>query len=107
MRHVGMLLLVCLVTLGCSLGRSQTDAPWPNPPLAEKPPLDYQIGSRGRDGSERLPGVVIFSTKDEGAIDNIAVAFTAEAWNRFSAWVSQTYEDGKVRWRVLEEANKR
>ena len=98
MRHVGIL-LVCLAIWGCSLGRSQTDAPWPNPPLAEKPALDFS-----KDGRT---GAVIISANDEATIQDIAVMFTGKAWEQFSAWVSQTYEDGKVRWRVLEEANRR
>ena len=50
---------------------------------------------------------MVFSAKEEPAITGIAVMFTPRAWEVFSAWVSQTYEDGKVRWTVLEEANRR
>ena len=99
MRRVGILCLVYLLTWGCSLGRSPTPGPYLNPPLAEKPALDF-------DKDERT-GAVIVSTKDEASIQAIAVMFTGKAWEQFSAWVSQTYEDGKVRWRVLEEANRR
>lgn len=98
MRRVGIVSLACLLTWGCNLGRSPTDALWLNPPLAEAPALDFSKDER--------TGKVIISAKEESAILDIAVMFTGKAWEQFSAWVSQTYEDGKVRWRVLEEANR-
>ena len=52
-------------------------------------------------------GLIVFSAREETNIQDLSVAFTAKGWALFSAWVSQTYEDGKVRWRVLEEANRR
>jgi len=85
------------VTWGCSLGRSPTTGQWVNPPLVDPPALDYELSSTG---------VLVFSAKEETRIDDVAVVFTQKAWDLFSAWVSKTYEDGKVRWAVLEEANR-
>ena len=108
MRRVGMLLLACLLIWGCSLGRSPTSGPWLNPPLAEQPKLDYQSGSKNSTGRWLFPpDVIVVSSQDEAAIQGIGAVFTKQAWAEFSAWVAQTYEDGKVRWRVLEEANRR
>lgn len=80
------------------------------------PALDIQqveaavLSVAGADGGKttNIPanGVILFSKGTEESIRDIAAAFTREAWIAFGAWISQTYEDGKVRWKVLEEANK-
>ena len=93
-----ILLLACLLTWGCSPGRSPTTGLWVNPPLVEAPALDYQL--------DKATGLIIISTREEATIGPLHAAFTKKAWDAMSAWVSQIYEDGKVRWTVLEEANK-
>ena len=122
MRRVGILLLACLATWGCSLARSPSEGPWANPPIAQKPRLDLTPLDCQPEGAAlspagwvvdadhpcpRLqPGTIIFSTPAEATIGDISVAFTDRAWMAFSEWVNRTYTDGIIRWRVLEEANK-
>jgi len=92
-----ILLLACLLA-SCSLARNPTTGQWVNPPLVEPPGLDYQL--------DKATGMLLISTRDEERIGQLHAAFTEKAWKAMSAWVSQIYEDGKVRWIALEEANK-
>ncbi len=97
MRQSAILLLVFLLA-SCSLGRSPTPGQWVNPPLVEAPAIVYD-----KDGAT---GILHLSLKGERDPLKVGVTISPAGWEALSAWVSQTYEDGKVRWRVLEEANR-
>jgi len=50
--------------------------------------------------------VLHLSLKGEQNPLRVGVTISPAGWEALSAWVTQTYEDGKVRWIALEEANK-
>ena len=121
MKRVGILVLGCLLTWGCAGLRSPSAGPWTNPPLAQRPSLDVgrleaavllvkdPTGKYldSQELSALANGVLVFSLKTEDTIPAIGAVFTPAAWQAFAEWVNQIYQDGKVRWTVLEEANRR